>query len=62
MIWDKNIFEQDDSEIRRYNDAVTEAKGRIRNVELHTNHAPSVAYWQILMATHHTPGRVVLTP
>ncbi|WP_126641455.1 restriction endonuclease fold toxin-2 domain-containing protein [Embleya hyalina] len=60
--WEAKIFKDDKEEITRYADAVTESKGRLTTVELHTNNPASVAYWQILMARHHTPGRVLLTP
>ncbi|WP_406292206.1 restriction endonuclease fold toxin-2 domain-containing protein [Embleya sp. NBC_00896] len=60
--WEEKIFRDDKDEMARYADAVTESKGHLTTVELHTNNPASVAYWQILMARNHTPGQVLLTP
>lgn len=60
--WVESMLNQDRDEMSRYTSAMQNANGTIRQVEIHTNYPPSVAYWDILMLENHTPGYTLYTP
>jgi hypothetical protein len=56
----ENTYKQIDDEFRRYGAVINDAKTPIQGLEVITNHADAVIYFEKLMLKHNIPGRVIV--
>lgn len=56
------VIEDDESEVLRYSGAVANPANHIQYLEIDTDGAETVGYWQYLAAAHHVPSDVRYVP
>lgn len=58
----QKILGEQDSEVRRYTDAINNPANKGKFLEVDCNDPALVPYYQALMLKNHTPGRVIVVP
>jgi hypothetical protein len=56
------LLSGDESELDRYQEAISNPANKAQFLELDTNDAATTGYWQFLMAAHHVPSDVRYVP